>query len=107
MSAADRADLAAPQDDGREDQGDRGYQADRARTALPQNPADPPGSVAGPVVPTATASGTHQPPARAALAGGLLRRWQDRNLSASLPLALRQLEDAGNLDNVRLAIQAT
>ena len=62
--------------------------------------------VAGPVAPTATASGTHQPIIRASLAAGLLHQWQQRNLAASLPLALRQLEDAGNLDNVRLAIQA-
>jgi hypothetical protein len=36
----------------------------------------------------------------------LLHQWQQRNLAASLPLALRQLEDAGNLENVRLAIKA-
>jgi len=40
------------------------------------------------------------------ITSGLLHQWQQRNLAASLPLALRQLEDAGNLDNVRLAIQA-
>jgi hypothetical protein len=62
--------------------------------------------VAGPVAPTGAASGTHQPIIRASLASGLLHQWQQRNLAASLPLALRQLEDAGNLDNVRLAIQA-
>jgi DUF1680 family protein len=39
------------------------------------------------------------------LTSGLLRDWQRRNASASMPLALRQLEVAGNLDNVRLAIQ--
>jgi DUF1680 family protein len=50
--------------------------------------------------------GSHRPLARARLTAGLLRQWQQRNLAASLPLALRQLEDAGNLDNVRLAIQA-
>jgi DUF1680 family protein len=42
----------------------------------------------------------------ARLAGGLLHEWQQRNLSNSLPLALRQLQDAGNLDNVRLAVRA-
>jgi DUF1680 family protein len=49
----------------------------------------------------------HRPlPGKAArLAAGLLQEWQQRNLSTSLPLALRQLEDAGNLDNVRLAIR--
>jgi hypothetical protein len=84
--------------------------ADRAQTAAPPRdpaaPAGPPGSVTGPVAPTAAASGSHRPLARARLAGGLLHQWQRRNLDASLPLALRQLEDAGNLDNVRLAIQA-
>ena len=79
----------------------------RVRTARdPAAPAGPPESVTGPVAPTATASGTHQPLTRGSLTGGLLHQWQQRNLAASLPLALRQLEDAGNLDNVRLAIQA-
>ena len=54
----------------------------------------------------AAAVGSHQPLARARLTAGLLHQWQQRNLAASLSLALRQLEDAGNLDNVRLAIQA-
>jgi len=58
------------------------------------------------VAPTAAAVGSCQPLARVRLAAGLLHQWQQRNLAASLPLALRQLEDAGNLDNVRLAIQA-
>ncbi len=35
---------------------------------------------------------------------GLLHDWQQRNAAASLPLALRQLEAAGNLANLRLAI---
>src|SRR5580704_9857779 len=98
MSATDRIELAD-----REDQAGRAYRADGART---EDPAAPPGSVTGPVAPTATASGTHQPLIRASLDSGLLHQWQERNLAASLPLALRQLEDAGNLDNVRLAIQA-
>jgi uncharacterized protein len=38
--------------------------------------------------------------------GGLLHRWQQRNLTSSLPLALRQLQDAGNLDNLRLAVRS-
>ncbi|MCL2586451.1 MAG: glycoside hydrolase family 127 protein [Streptosporangiales bacterium] len=42
----------------------------------------------------------------ARLGAGLLGDWQRRNAEASLPLALTQLEDAGNLDNVRLAIRA-
>src|SRR5689334_25365055 len=98
MSAADRIDLAD-----REDLPGRAYRADGART---EDPAAPPGSVTGPVAPTATASGAHEPLTRAGLDSGLLHQWQQRNLAASLPLALRQLEDAGNLDNVRLAIQA-
>src|SRR6516162_5510906 len=79
----------------------------RVRTAQdPPAPAGPPESVAGPVAPTAMAAGTHRPLTRTSLAGGLLHHWQQRNLADSLPLALRQLENAGNLDNVRLAIQA-
>ena len=66
---------------------------------------DYPGSVTGPAAPTAAASGTHQPVSRARLTDGLLHDWQQRNLTASLPLALRQLVSAGNLDNVRLAIR--
>jgi hypothetical protein len=63
---------------------------------------------AGPVGMSATATWAHRPlPGRCArLTGGLLHDWQRRNLAESLPLALRQLEAAGNLDNVRLAIQA-
>jgi hypothetical protein len=98
MSATDRIELAD-----REDQADRAYHADGS-PAAPAGP--PPGSVTGPVVPTATASGTLEPLSWANLDSGLLHQWQQRNLAASLPLALRQLEDAGNLDNVRLAIQA-
>ena len=59
----------------------------------------------GPVAPTAAAAGTHRPATGTRLADGLLRRWQQRSHGASLPLALRQLEDAGNLDNVRLAVR--
>ena len=63
---------------------------------------------AGPVGVSAAAAWTHRPlPGHGArLTGGLLHDWQQRNLAESLPLALRQLEAAGNLDNVRLAIQA-
>ena len=57
------------------------------------------------MAPTATAPGIHRPIAQARLAAGLLHEWQQRNLVSSLPLALRQLEEAGNLDNVRLAIR--
>jgi DUF1680 family protein len=69
-------------------------------------PSAPSGSVTGPVAPVAGQPGTHRPLTRAGLTGGLLHQWQQRNLDASLPLALRQLQDAGNLENVRLAIKA-
>ncbi len=65
-----------------------------------------PASVAGPVAPTAAVAGMHRPLTVSRLDAGLLHDWQHRNLSASLPLALRQLEDAGNLDNVRLAVRS-
>jgi DUF1680 family protein len=57
------------------------------------------------VRPTPTAIGAHRPLGRQSvhLADGLLHEWQQRNRTASLPLALRQLENAGNLDNLRLA----
>ena len=59
----------------------------------------------GPAVPSASAAVTHQPlTGGASLSGGLLHAWQQRNAEASLPLALRQLETAGNLANVRLAV---
>jgi len=89
------------------DPADRAYRADPG--IPPQDPAagtGPPDSVTGPVAPSAAAAGSHQPLARTSLTEGLLHQWQQRNLAASLPLALRQLEDAGNLDNVRLAIKA-
>jgi len=74
------------------------------------SPAGPPaphraGST-GPVAPTAAAAGTHRPVTGSRLAGGLLHQWQYRSRTASLPLALHQLEAAGNLDNVRLAVRA-
>jgi DUF1680 family protein len=60
----------------------------------------------GPVCPTATAAVAHRPldGAGVSLTGGLLHTWQQRNLEISLPLALRQLEAAGNLANLRLVI---
>jgi hypothetical protein len=60
----------------------------------------------GPVRPTAAAAVAHRPldGNRVRLASGLLHAWQQRNLEISLPLALRQLETAGNLANLRLAI---
>ncbi len=60
----------------------------------------------GPVNPTAAAHVAQRPAdgLGATLTSGLLADWQRRNRQASLPLALRQLETAGNLDNVRLAV---
>ena len=56
--------------------------------------------------PTASASVAHRPlgGSGARLAGGLLADWQERNRAASLPLAMRQLDAAGNLANLQLAI---
>ena len=63
----------------------------------------------GPVYPTESATVAHRPLDRAGvrLTDGLLHDWQQRNRAASLPLALRQLQAAGNLDNLRLAIAGT
>ena len=85
----------------------------------------------GPVHPTASAAVAHRPLASTGadgtsadegcmpggttsaagsgvrLTSGLLHDWQQRNRAASLPLALRQLQAAGNLDNLRLAIAGT
>jgi uncharacterized protein len=65
----------------------------------------------GPVRPTAAAAVAHRPldhgpldGAGVSLTGGMLHAWQQRNLEVSLPLAVRQLETAGNLANLRLAI---
>jgi DUF1680 family protein len=60
----------------------------------------------GPVSPSPAAAVVHRPlDGRAArLDAGLLHDWQQRNRASSLPLALRQLETAGNLGNLRLAI---
>jgi DUF1680 family protein len=58
-------------------------------------------------MPTASAIAAQRPLETAArLTGGLLHQWQLRNVTASLPLAVRQLAAAGNLDNLRLAIAA-
>ncbi len=63
----------------------------------------------GPVSPTPDAAVAHRPLAgqAARLGTGLLHDWQQRNRVSSLPLALRQLETAGNLGNLRLAIAGT
>jgi uncharacterized protein len=62
---------------------------------------------AGPVGTSAATDLAHHPARGARLTGGLLHDWQQRNLAESLPIALRQLEAAGNLDNVRLVIQGS
>jgi DUF1680 family protein len=63
-------------------------------------------SARGPVSPTPDAAVAHRPLAgqAARLRSGLLHDWQQRNRAASLPLALGQLETAGNLGNLRIAI---
>jgi DUF1680 family protein len=60
----------------------------------------------GPAIPSPAASVALRPLGRdsVTITSGLLHQWQERNRSASLPLALRQLETAGNLANLRLAI---
>ncbi len=60
----------------------------------------------GPVIPTSSAGVARRPliGGQARLTAGLLHAWQERNAAASLPLALHQLEVAGNLPNLRLAI---
>jgi DUF1680 family protein len=70
----------------------------------PDESTDGPG---GPVAPTASAIAAQRPLAApgARLARGLLHEWQRRNASASMPLALHQLEVAGNLANLRLCLR--
>jgi DUF1680 family protein len=59
----------------------------------------------GPAIPSPSASVVLHPLGRdsVTITSGLLHQWQERNRSASLPMALRQLETAGNLANLRLA----
>ena len=70
----------------------------------PARPAGP----GGPAMPTGSAVVAQRPLAApgARLTSGLLHDWQRRNASASMPLALHQLEAAGNMANLRLAISA-
>jgi uncharacterized protein len=74
----------------------------------PARPAEP-ARACGPAIPTALAVAAQRPlpPGGFRLTGGLLHDWQRRNAAASMPLALRQLVVAGNLDNIRLAISAS
>ena len=60
----------------------------------------------GPAIPSPAASVALRPLPRAGIriSSGLLHDWQERNRATSLPLALRQLEVAGNLGNLRLVI---
>src|SRR5215472_17848808 len=60
----------------------------------------------GPAIPSSGAAVALRPLpyTGARLSGGQLHDWQERNRAASLPLALRQLEAAGNLGNLRLVI---
>src|SRR5262245_20604357 len=59
----------------------------------------------GPVRPTAHAISAHRPLGGRGpeLSGGLLREWQARSREVSLPMALRHLRTAGNMENLRLA----
>jgi DUF1680 family protein len=60
----------------------------------------------GPVRPTASAVVAHRPVTATGtrLTSGLLRDWQWRSRVVSLPLAMTQMEAAGNLGNLRLAV---
>jgi DUF1680 family protein len=59
----------------------------------------------GPACPTASADVVHRPLTESGtrLVDGLLHDWQRRNSEVSLPLAVTQMEAAGNLGNLRLA----
>ena len=61
--------------------------------------------VSGPAVPTAAARAVQRPLGVDAvrITGGPWGRWQRRNREVTLPLAFERLEEAGNLDNLRLA----
>lgn len=62
----------------------------------------------GPAVPTPSGRAVHRPLGirDVALTGGPLGRWQQVNRAASIPLGIKQLDEVGNLDNLRLAAQA-
>lgn len=57
----------------------------------------------GPIVPTEGAVVAQRPVRQASLTGGQWRHWQDVNRTASVPLGLAKLEEAGNYANLRLA----
>jgi DUF1680 family protein len=60
---------------------------------------------AGPVAPSAGAASAERPLALAdvAVTGGIWGEWQERNRDVSLRIAVQRLEDAGNLQNLRIA----
>ncbi|CAM3625902.1 glycoside hydrolase family 127 protein [Occultella aeris] len=57
----------------------------------------------GPLVPTPRAVAVQRPLGTATLTGGLWRHWQQVNRSASIPLGIAKLDEAGNFTNLRLA----
>jgi uncharacterized protein len=59
----------------------------------------------GPAVPTPSSRAAHRPLGLGdvEISGGVFGRWQQVNRDASIPLGLKQLEEVGNLDNLRLA----
>ncbi|WP_026256983.1 glycoside hydrolase family 127 protein [Actinopolymorpha alba] len=63
------------------------------------------GRPVGPVVPTATSRVTHRGLGLddVRIDGGPWGRWQSVNRAVSIPLGIKQLRKAGNLDNLRLA----
>jgi hypothetical protein len=79
-----------------------------AKDSGPGSEGRPGTGPAGPAIPATGALTAHRPLGGpgAVLTAGLLGDWQRRNRDASLPLALRQLEAAGNLANVRAAAEA-
>lgn len=62
-------------------------------------------AASGPVEPTADSRALHRPLRLrdVRIDGGPLGRWQDTNRAASIPLGIKQLEEAGNLHNLGLA----
>ncbi|MET9020624.1 beta-L-arabinofuranosidase domain-containing protein [Actinopolymorpha sp. NPDC004070] len=73
-------------------------------TTTANQPAAAPAG-AGPVEPTPAARAPHRPLRLrdVRIDGGPLGRWQETNRAASIPLGIKQLEEAGNLHNLRLA----
>lgn len=62
--------------------------------------------VIGPAVPTSTARSAQRPLGITdiQIRGGPWARWQELNRQVSLPMGVKWLDDAGNLDNLRLAV---